>query len=165
MQCPFCAGVPPLLEQSVERPHVIETRFWFEAADIPLPEGVAVFDFNGVLGTLLAVTFQEKRKGGSTLTAHYCHIEGDTVFTLKSRVPLNYSDRAALFGFMKDSFRIAETRGRKATVDIQDIANYTRRERSASIRRIAVHFGVDPATIRRVMRTAGKTLRELRGFN
>jgi hypothetical protein len=84
----MCSDVPPLFEQSAETPHTIQTNFWFEAAEMgPLPEGVALYDFNGVLGTLLAVTFQEKKKGGATLTAHYCLTEGDTVFTLKSRVP------------------------------------------------------------------------------
>lgn len=99
------------------------------------------------------------------MTVHYCITEGDTIFTLKSRVPLSDSDRAALFGFMKDSLRIGETRGRKAAVGIQEIADYARREKTASIRKIAAHFNVDPATIRRTMRTAGKTLRELRGHN
>ena len=99
------------------------------------------------------------------MTAHYCVTEGDTTFTIKSRVPPTERDRDALIGFMKDSLRLSETRGRKAAVGIQEIADYARREKTASIRRIAAHFNVDPATIRRTMRTAGKTLRELRGHN
>ncbi|HEX5084214.1 MAG TPA: hypothetical protein VFY40_19380 [Blastocatellia bacterium] len=168
MQCPFCNGVPPLAEISRETPHIIQNTLWFEAASMgpgPLPAGVALYDFNGVLGTELAVTFQEKKKGGAILTAHYCLTEGDTVFTLKSRVPLTERDRDALFGFMKDSLRIEERRGRKPALNIQDIAAYARQERTASLRRIALHFGVDLATVRRTMRAAGKTLKELRNRN
>jgi len=166
MDCPFCSGVPPLFEQSAETPHTIQTNFWYEAADFAAhPEGVALHDFNGILGTLIAITFQEKKKGGAVLTAHYCLTEGDTIFTLKSRVPLDERERAALFGFMKDSLRHTEKRGRKGAIEIQDIADYAKQEKTASIRRIAAHFNVDPATIRRTIRASGKTLRELRGHN
>lgn len=169
MQCPVCSGVPPLLEQSIERPHAIETRFWFDAADIyagPVPEGVAIHDFGGVLGTELAVTFQEKKKGGAALTAHYCITEGDTIFTLKSRVPLSASDRAALFGFMKDSLRHTETRGRKRSVTLDDIRRAWKRfPKNTSLKRFAFDLGVDEATVKRVFHDNGMTFTEFRRRN
>src|SRR5687768_2837971 len=71
MQCPFCSGVPPLLENSIERPHVIQTDFWYAASEIgPVPEGMETWDFDGATGAPLAVRYVEKREGGATLTAH-----------------------------------------------------------------------------------------------
>jgi hypothetical protein len=162
MDCPFRSGVPPLFEQSAETPHTIQTNFWYEAADFAAhPEGVALHDFNGILGTLLAVTFQEKKKGGAVLTAHYCLTEGDTIFTQKSRVPLDERERAALFGFMKDLLRHTETRGRKRKHTIDDIRAALRRTPKASISRLALDLGVTRETVRHIIKAGGKTLSQL----
>jgi hypothetical protein len=162
MQCPFCNGVPPLLEQSVERPHMIQTDFWFVVSDIgPIPENFLRWDFKGVEGAAVAVQYVKKRKGGATLTAHYCITEGDTIFTMKSRVPLSKRDQAALFGFMKDSLRLTETRGRKRKKIIEDVRAALQASPKASIRRLALDLGVTRETVRQLIKAGGKTLSQL----
>jgi hypothetical protein len=146
MQCPVCSGVAPLLEEPAETPHMITTTFWFEGADLePLPEGVQRHDFDGVLGTPLSMTFQEKKQGGAILTAHYRLIEGNATLTLKSRVPLNAGDRDALFSFMKDSLRLAETRGRKPSKTIEDVRRaMDTLPQNATAKCIATHLNIKP---------------------
>jgi len=95
------------------------------------------------------------------LTAHYCLTEGDTVFTLKSRVPLSDSDRAALFGFMKDSLRIEEKRGRKRKRTIEDVRVALLAAPKSSIRRLALDLGITRETVRRIIKADGKTLSQL----
>src|SRR5262245_39476437 len=122
MQCPVCSGETPILENSIERPHAIQTDFWYAVSDSGLiPEDSPQWDFNGILGVPLAIRYVEKRLEGATLTAHYCVTEGDKVFTIKSRIPLTARDRAALFSFMKDSLRLEEKRGRKRSLTLDDI--------------------------------------------
>src|SRR5262245_58613185 len=163
MQCPFCSGLPPLSEESAETPYGVVTGLWFKASDLgPSFEGAPGRDFDGVWAIALVTTFREKKKGGAVLTSHYCLTEGDTVFTLKSRVPLNNHDRDALFGFMKDSLRMTETRGRKQKASIAAIRAVLKRLPKASIRRIAMELEVDHETVRRLIKADGKTLEELR---
>jgi hypothetical protein len=90
------------------------------------------------------------------LSAHHCVTEGDLIFTIKSRVPLTEGERAALFGFMKDSLRLTETRGRKRKHNIEDIRAVLRRLPKASIRRLALELGVTRETVRQIIRQAAR---------
>lgn|SRR5262245_4326282 len=140
-----------------------QTDYWFAASDLgPNPIGFLLHDFNGAVGMAIAVKFVEKRKGGATLIAHHCVTEGDLVFTVKSRVPMNKWDRDALFGFMKDSLRLTETRGRKRKKTIEDVRAVLKRMPKASISRIALDLGVERATVRDLIKADGKTLGQLR---
>jgi hypothetical protein len=53
MRCPFCSGDPPLYEPSVERPHVIQTDFWYAVSDLgPIPDHFMRFQFDAGEGEL-----------------------------------------------------------------------------------------------------------------
>lgn len=95
------------------------------------------------------------------MTAHYCLTEGTTTFTLKSRVPVNERERAVLFGFMKDSLRITETRGRKRKKTIEDIRAALKRMPKATIRRLALDLGVTRDTVRHIIKDGQTTLSQL----
>jgi hypothetical protein len=109
----------------------------------------------------IAQIVQDNKKGGAVLTAHYCLTEGTTTFTLKSRVPVNERERAVLFGFMKDSLRITETRGRKRKKTIEDIRAALKRMPKATIRRLALDLGVTRDTVRHIIKDGQTTLSQL----
>jgi len=163
MECPLCSGVPPLYEQTTEKLHVTITMLWFEAFYYEhVPEDVLNrFDFNGVPGVQTGIIVTEQKKGGAVMTYHYCLVEGDMRYTLKGRVPLDELERASLFGFMKDSFRIEETRGRRRKLTVEDLRAILQRAPRTSVRKLALELKVSRDTVRQIIRDAGLTLTQL----
>jgi hypothetical protein len=112
-RCAVCAGSPSVvIEKGEERRGIHQEQLWFKYG------GVIQTDILHTTGGGMTVVAQAQRltdsKSGIVVDLHYCFDEERLVFQARGGIPQTDDEKARLESLLRYTFRLQETRGRKA---------------------------------------------------